>query len=79
MPDQENSGVMQGPPVKERPPCVHDSRRLDGWLDTCCMGCGAGGYWRRGEQITHPAVGFDAKGHPSGKTLIREQAEEASS
>jgi len=72
------TGVQSGPP-RETTPHPHDSRRLDGWLDDCCMFCGATGYFRDGERITHPAVGFDAKGHPSGKTLIREQAPEASS
>lgn len=41
-----NNGIYAGPPVTKKP-CVHDSRRLDGWLDTCCMKCGADGYWRR--------------------------------
>jgi hypothetical protein len=47
----------------ERKPCDHDSARLDGLLDNCCLRCGADGYWHDGQRID--------VAHPSGKTLIR--------
>lgn len=42
---------------------AHDSTRRDGALDSCCLICGADGYWRNGQRL-------DAT-HPSGKLLIR--------
>jgi DNA-binding XRE family transcriptional regulator len=43
--------------------CQHDSTRVDGLLDDCCLKCGVSGYWHRGHR--HDV------GHPSGKVLIR--------
>lgn len=65
-----NNGIYAGPPVTKKP-CVHDSRRLDGWLDTCCMKCGADGYWREGSNVL--PVDLDAHIHPCGKILLREK------
>lgn len=44
-------------------PCVHDSLRVDGTLDHCCLRCGVTGYWSEG--FRHDEV------HPSGKLLFR--------
>lgn len=66
---QGHAGVMGGPPSVPHPH-AHDSRRLDGWLDTHCMYCGGRGYWRDGEEVG--MAGFETKVHPSGKVLIRE-------
>jgi len=63
--------TMSGP-APSRAPHDHDSRRLDGWLDTCCMRCGASGYWRDGEEIDY-YEDWDQKIHPSGDVLIRER------
>jgi hypothetical protein len=51
-------------PDGERRVCEgHSSLRLDGTLDSCCLRCGADGYWHEGHR--HDLV------HPSGKVLIR--------
>jgi hypothetical protein len=42
---------------------AHDSLRLDGTLDNCCLRCGADGYWHDGRRLDEP--------HPSGKLLFR--------
>lgn len=59
----------------ERPPCKHDSIRLDCWVDTHCLRCGEPGYWVDGELIAENSVdaiakGHVTRGHPCGKTLI---------
>lgn len=61
------AGVSAGP-AKEPREHPHDSLRVDGWLDTCCLRCGADGYWRDGDRID-PA-GRATEIHPSGKTLV---------
>lgn len=49
-------------PVATNKPCVHDSTRRDGLLDSCCLRCGTDGYWHYGHRHD--------RGHPSGKILI---------
>lgn len=66
----EQSGRVDG--------CQHDSTRVDGWLDDCCLRCGASGYFKDGHYVD--PTGKQTKGHPSGKTLIwpeRPRGEEA--
>lgn len=48
--------------------CQHDSTRVDGWLDDCCLRCGASGYFKDGHYVD--PTGKQTMGHPSGKTLI---------
>jgi hypothetical protein len=68
--DCERAGLVSGSgPEAERLPCVHDSLRLDGWLDTCCMNCGADGYWFEGKPAEYAAE-TKARIHPSGKILL---------
>lgn len=65
---------MQGMTTAIVPPkrqaCSHDSTRLDGLLDNCCLRCGADGYWRDGGSVD-PAAAQERELHPSGKMLLR--------
>jgi hypothetical protein len=54
---------MTGSAAVVSEPCVHDSTRADGTLDSCCLRCGTDGYWHEGH--AHHVV------HPSGKLLVR--------
>lgn len=54
----------------ERKACSHDSTRLDGLLDTCCLKCGADGYWQDGQR----RVSGEGVAHPGGKILLRPEA-----
>jgi hypothetical protein len=56
-------GVALNAPLAASRDCVHESVRLDGMLDDCCLRCGADGYWHDGQRL-------DVL-HPSGKVLFR--------
>lgn len=57
--------TASGKPGERRECLEHDSARVDGWLDSHCLRCGADGYWREGVRFAEVDI------HPSGKVLIR--------
>jgi hypothetical protein len=58
----------KGSAVRRRA-CAHDSERADGWLDDCCLRCGADGYWKLGTAVSL-ADARETMVHPSGKVLV---------
>lgn len=62
VPAREVVMVVVGSGPVEAVPCRHDSSRRDGSLDSCCLRCGADGYWHFGHR--HDRV------HPGGKVLF---------
>jgi hypothetical protein len=58
----EDKTTVHRSPVFDYEMCLHDSERVDGTFDSCCLKCGVEGYWHDGHR--HDKV------HPSGKILF---------
>lgn len=59
-----NAMNATAPPPRSKP-CDHESKRIDGYLNDCCLRCGSEGYWRRGKRVVEVEI------HPSGKPLVK--------